>query len=277
MSAALSSRVLARVSLRSPELRRKLWKQFYRILARNYRNPEWTFMNYGYAGPETREDAHYRALLDSDPAEYYSLHLYEKTIHGVALDGLDVLEVGCGRGGGSAHLSQHKNPQSLLGLDFSESSISLCQQQHSASNASFRVGDAEQLPCQDNSFDVVVNVESSHCYGDPEQFFREAHRVVRPGGYLLWTDFRHHTLRESTLQQMQTAGLELLEVEDITASVVNSLDLSSPGKEQRINKSVPFFMRSAIRDFAGIKGARVCEALRSGESIYLRAMLRKAE
>lgn len=51
-------------------------------------------------------------------------------------------------------------------------------------------GDAEKLPLADASFDAVLNVESSHCYGNVETFFREAARVLRPDGRFLFADFR---------------------------------------------------------------------------------------
>ena len=51
-------------------------------------------------------------------------------------------------------------------------------------------GDAENLPFEDNSFDAIINVESSHCYGNVEQFLREVHRVLRPGGDFLFVDLR---------------------------------------------------------------------------------------
>ena len=49
------------------------------------------------------------------------------------------------------------------------------------------------LPFPDASFDVVINVESSHCYGHVDRFFAEVARVLRPGGWFLYTDFRGAT------------------------------------------------------------------------------------
>ena len=272
MSAALSSRLLAKVSLVSPELRRKLWRKFYWALSSRYKNPNWTFMNYGFAaGPDSDPRA------AADPVEFYSLQLYEKTLHDVELAGKDILEVGCGRGGGCFYVSQTREPKSALGIDFSDSSIELCIAHHASDVLTFQVGDAENLPCEDNSFDVVVNVESSHCYGDPGRFFREVHRVLRPGGHLVWTDFRdkHHV--ESTLQLMRGANLTLLHQEDITERVVEALNRTSPQKEATIKAGVPWLLRSAFHDFAGVRGARVYEALRKGEVAYVNCVLQKPQ
>ena len=39
-------------------------------------------------------------------------------------------------------------------------------------------------------FDQVINVESSHCYGNFAKFAQEVHQVLKPGGYFIITDFR---------------------------------------------------------------------------------------
>lgn len=66
-------------------------------------------------------------------------------------------------------------------------------------------GDAYALPLPDNSVDIVLNCEASHAYGDCKRFMRvrlrsvldkktfvlqEVLRVLRPGGYFCWADFR---------------------------------------------------------------------------------------
>ena len=49
---------------------------------------------------------------------------------------------------------------------------------------------AESLPLGDASVDVLVNVESSHCYGNFQKFIAEVHRVLKVGGVFLFADFR---------------------------------------------------------------------------------------
>ena len=52
----------------------------------------------------------------------------------------------------------------------------------------FEVGDAETLPFDAESFDIVTNLESSSCYPDVHAFYREVHRVLAPGGHFLYSD-----------------------------------------------------------------------------------------
>ncbi len=51
-------------------------------------------------------------------------------------------------------------------------------------------GSALENPLPSNCLDVILNVESSHCYHDQPKAFSENFRVLRPGGYLLWADMR---------------------------------------------------------------------------------------
>ena len=94
----------------------------------------------------------------------------------------------CGRGGGCAYLARYRQPAAVLGIDISPRAIAFCRRIHLVPGLSFRPGDAEALPCPAEAFDVVLNVESSHCYGSMPTFLNEVFRVLVPGGYFLWAD-----------------------------------------------------------------------------------------
>ena len=50
------------------------------------------------------------------------------------------------------------------------------------------VGDCENLPFAENSFDVVICCESFHHYPNPQDFFNNVYRVLRPNGRLILRD-----------------------------------------------------------------------------------------
>ena len=77
----------------------------------------------------------------------------------------------------------------MTGSDFTPTAISLSQKVHCGiPNLTFVQGDAEKLPFEDHMFDTVINVESSHCYGNMDAFVKEVARVLKPGDILVgWT------------------------------------------------------------------------------------------
>ena len=106
-----------------------------------------------------------------------------------------LLEISCGRGGGLRHLVELSDDDLFaVGLDLSSRAIRFCQAQHGRpGRLAFVRGDALRLPFAAGSFDVVVNVEASHAYGDDAALFAEVRRVLSPGGFFLYADSRRWT------------------------------------------------------------------------------------
>jgi len=138
------------------------------------------FLNYGYV-PDGHAD---RSAVEL-PARFFnknSVRLVLELIGDCAVDGADVLDVGCGRGGTIYALKKFFSPATLTGLDLSTTAIEFDRRVHGDARTSFHEGDAENLPFEPESFDVVTNVESSHSYPDVDRFFADVYRVLRPGG-----------------------------------------------------------------------------------------------
>jgi SAM-dependent methyltransferase len=97
--------------------------------------------------------------------------------------GRDVLEIGVGMGCDHREWALAE-PRSLTGVDLTQRAIDFTREHMSfnglASNLS--VADAENLPFDDASFDVVYSWGVLHHSPDTARAFREVHRVLRPGG-----------------------------------------------------------------------------------------------
>ena len=257
---------------RFPILKRLLWRRWYQFLASRYRVPEWQTMNYGYAPiPETA-----RLPLDpADESERFGIQLYEFVTRPVPLTGLRVLEVGCGRGGGASFLHRTLHPAEMTAVDFSEQAITLSKQRYPEASVTFLVGDAEHLPFSDGSFDAVVNVESSHCYGSMPAFLREVARVLTPGGHFLYADFRDREKLKSWREELSDSGLKILHESNITPNVLAALDADNDRKLALMEKLLPKRLLGSFRDFAATKGSLVYEQFRSGGMQYFHFVLRK--
>lgn len=258
----------------SPTFRKLLWRRWYQYLA-GYRIADWQFMNYGYASLDP--DAKPLALDPAQEVDRHALELYQRVAGAVALEDRDVLEVGCGRGGGSAYIARHHHPRRMTGVDFSARAIRFCRKHHRLDALSFVHGDAEALPFGDASFDAVVNVESSHCYASMPAFLLEARRVLRPGGYVLFADLRSSAERERLRREMAQAALTILEEEDITANVLAALRQDSERRLALIERSVNRRLVGTFKEFAAIAGSRVFEEFSRGKLTYLRYTLQKPQ
>jgi len=228
------------------------------------------FMNYGYHAAEPL------ALQPRDEEHRYSIQLYHRVAGAVDLRGLDLLEVGSGRGGGASFVMRYLQPRSLTAVDMAASAIAFCREYYDIPGLRFEVGDAEALPFPDASFDTLLNVESSICYQHPERFFAEVRRVLRPGGYFLYADIRSQEELPDWEAQLATAGLEQLQQEDITQQVVEALDLDHERRSRLIHQFVPRPLRRTFREFAGLQGSEFFYgALARREKLYRRYLFRK--
>jgi SAM-dependent methyltransferase len=97
--------------------------------------------------------------------------------------GHDVLEIGVGMGADHVEWARSA-PRRLAGVDLTPRAVAWTSQRLAAYGlvSEIKLGDAEQLPFSDDSFDIVYSWGVLHHSPDTPQAFREAHRVLRPGG-----------------------------------------------------------------------------------------------
>lgn len=243
----------------SPNFSLKLWQIFYDFIGLKFRNQtNWKYMNYGFSQPESAHEAN----LDTFSENLYK-HLFNKT----RLENKDILEIGCGRGGGCELLLSY-HPKSVTGLDFSEKGIKFCQGNYRNTPIKFVAGNAECLPFPDQSFDIIVNLESSHCYGSRAAFFSEVFRTLKPNGFFLYADFMGSIHYHKRPVQLESTGFQIVSQEDITPNVILSMERSAPLKIQLIKKLVPKLFRKVTNDFVGLPGSDIYNKFKSNQSTY---------
>lgn len=97
-------------------------------------------------------------------------------------DGLAWMDVGCGTGALSASIVERCNPGSLVGIEPSPAFLGLARNRIAGGRARFDRGDAQALPIDDRSQDVVVSGLVLNFVPDRNLALAEMKRVARPVG-----------------------------------------------------------------------------------------------
>ncbi|MCV6979894.1 class I SAM-dependent methyltransferase [Mycolicibacterium pulveris] len=225
------------------------------------------FLNWGY-----EEDPAMAIPLEaSDEPHRYPIQLYHSTAtQAGGLAGKQVLEVGCGHGGGASYLARALGPASYVGLDLNPKGIEFCRRNHQVPGLEFVQGNAESLPFPAESFDAVINVESSHCYPHFDRFLGEVERVLRRGGAFLYTDVRQRYECPRWEEGLASAtGLQLVSWREINTEVLRGLDLNpTPWGGQVMDSLVPKFMRRVARQGAPVRESWIYRNLENGRMSY---------
>ena len=131
----------------------------------------------------------------------------------------------------------------------------------SIDNVEFRLGDIEHLPVADGSIDVIISNCVINLSPNKSRVFREAFRVLKPGGRLMVSDIvlkkplpdaiknsiaayigcvAGASLREDYLQEMREAGFESITVQSEAPFPVDCLttDPMVAGLAESVNLSI---------------------------------------
>ena len=244
-------------------------KFWYWYIDRRDKNSELTFLNYGFSNHKELY------LNEQDEFNRYPIQLYDHITGNLQLVGLDVLEVGSGRGGGAEYITRSLKPNSYIGMDINKNYVKFCNNFYSLNGLSFKRGDALDLPFETNSFDVVLNVESSHRYTNVQKFLHEAHRVLKPRGHFLFTDFRERKMCGRLDQQLIKSNFKINKKEFITPCVVKALELDHNRRKMLTKKLSPAIFYPIAHDFSGKKGTRMYRRFSSGSFQYLYYIMQK--
>lgn len=115
-----------------------------------------------------------------------------------------LLDAGCGPAPMLTLMSEKYPDKHYTGLDLTEAMIEQAKKKN-LSNADFVVGDCENLPFPENSFDVIICVNSAHHYPNLQNFFNSAYRVLKPNGRLILRDMTS----ENTVVRFLVSHLEM--------------------------------------------------------------------
>jgi SAM-dependent methyltransferase len=198
----------------------------------------------------------------------------------------DVLEVGSGSGGPAVYLVAERGCR-ITGVDINEHGIrnarTLAESRGVGDRARFEAVDAGRpLPFPVDRFDAIVSNDAMcHIAGRPA-VLRDWHRVLKPGGRVLFTDalvitgpvtheeiatrssigyylFVPPGVNEAVLRE---AGFEILEVKDVTA---NAAEVASRWHDARARHRAALVAREGETNFEGLQRFLRCVHTLSAE------------
>jgi O-methyltransferase len=245
----------------------------YESVAENIPQPDLLFFNYGFWEPGLDDSW----ILPAHARYRHHLNLVKHLLAGVDLHGKAVLEVGCGRGGNCCYLSRYSKAARVVGLDLCTPNLALARENPDLKRVEFLAGDAQQLPFADSCFDVILNLESSHCYSEFDKFVAEVARVLKKPGLFCFADLWNVDVLEldwqAREQALKNSALEIIAEENISEQVFQAMGLAGSISEQ-LNALAAVENQSLIaRINRGVEALRA--GLATGDYSYRLWRLRK--
>lgn len=233
-----------------PSIKSLLTRLQYEFISALILKRDVLFMNFGYSARHQGTDP--IVLEPDDEIHRYPLQLYHHVAEHVDWTDADVLEVSSGRGGGASFIMRYFKPRSYVGVDFSLKAIEFCDQHHHIDGLKFEHGNAEDLKYPDDTFDIVLNVEASLYYPNIKKFLHHVRRVLKPGGYFLYTDLRYEEKVSEWHAQLEESGMKIVRQEDITENVLKAMELDRERRIYLVDTYIPRILRKQFYHFAGL-------------------------
>ena len=99
--------------------------------------------------------------------------------------GINVIDVGSGTGFTTEGIVKYMEPEYVTCVDQSPHQLARADRKIAIWGATFKLGDAENLPIETDSFDRYVSAGSIEYWPNPQLGVMEAYRVIKPGGWAL--------------------------------------------------------------------------------------------
>jgi ubiquinone/menaquinone biosynthesis C-methylase UbiE len=204
----------------------------YESVAEVIPQPDLLFFNYGFWQPELDDSW----ILPAHTRYRHHLNLARHLLAGVELRGKTVIEVGCGRGGNCFYFSHYSQAARVVGVDLCAANLGLARENRDLADVVFVAGDAQRLPLSDCCCDVVLNLESSHCYSRFDNFMGEVARVLKQSGIFCFADLWNVDVLEldwaARERALQNSSLEIIVEENISEQVFQAMGISGNICEQ---------------------------------------------
>ena len=142
---------------------------------------------------------------------------YVKKLSARGFDQGRIIDVGCGSGATALVLAERFLSSEILGIDLSDPLLQLARETAAKTafgdRIKFEKADVQEIPYEDDSFDVVINTNMVHLVEHPVRMLDEIERILAPGGHLFIADLRRSWL--GRLDSEIKSALSISEARDL--------------------------------------------------------------
>ena len=118
--------------------------------------------------------------------------VHSRIQHHFSRNDLSIADIGCGAGFLTNDLAQ--TYAEVHGLDASQSSLEIAESRDSSGNVRYQLGNAYQLPYENQSMDIVCAMDFLEHVDNPKQVISECARILKPGGLFFYHTFNRNIL-----------------------------------------------------------------------------------
>ncbi|WP_153397630.1 class I SAM-dependent methyltransferase [Ornithinicoccus halotolerans] len=158
-------------------------------------------------GTSYADYAHFQELQAEDSGAVFEATLLDQVVPLVPdlperLEGIEVVDLGCGRGRAVTLLAEAYPQSRFTGMDFSAEAVQFAQADAAArglANAEFRLQDVARWD-EPGRYDLVTAFDAIHDQADPAAVLRAARQALRSGGTFLMVDIAGSSQPEGNLE-----------------------------------------------------------------------------
>lgn len=265
---------------------------------------ELTFNTWGYAWPEAWPNCPTTA---ADPQRfgknaYTGLYQFGPVQDYIREKGgrVHIVEMGCGTGAGAHHVASKVLPSCTYeAVDMQAAAIQTCKRKFVPELGGRLVAtcaDATKMPIKDGSADFVA-VNETHVTEQPgrateedKQFFRAAHRLLKPGGFLVWGNAIPDATWKPCFDFLESIAMKQIEVRDVTKEAIAARDQDKGRVDAYVDHAINTFhgfripvlgkrkrqqAELAMKNFYRNPGTRLYENMKDGTDTYKVVLFQK--